>query len=144
MRQTTIVNTQQASKKWYVIDAQGQVLGRLAAFVASVLRGKNKPTFTPNADMGDNVVIINAEKVVLTAKKEEQKIYYSHSGYPGGLKSISAAKLRVKRPTALIEKAVSGMIPHTKLGNKQRRNLYVYAGPEHKQSAQNPERLEVK
>ncbi|WP_322875532.1 50S ribosomal protein L13 [Mycoplasmopsis felis] len=144
MRQTTIVNTQQASKKWYVIDAQGQVLGRLAAFVASVLRGKNKPTFTPNADMGDNVVIINAEKVVLTAKKEEQKIYYSHSGYPGGLKTISAAKLRVKRPTALIEKAVSGMIPHTKLGNKQRRNLYVYAGPEHKQAAQNPERLEVK
>ncbi|UWV78099.1 50S ribosomal protein L13 [Mycoplasmopsis felis] len=144
MRQTTIVNTQQTSKKWYLIDAQGQVLGRLAAFVASVLRGKNKPTFTPNADMGDNVVIINAEKVVLTAKKEEQKIYYSHSGYPGGLKSISAAKLRVKRPTALIEKAVSGMIPHTKLGNKQRRNLYVYAGPEHKQAAQNPERLEVK
>lgn len=94
--------------------------------------------------MGDNVVIINAEKVVLTAKKEEQKIYYSHSGFPGGLKSITAAKLRVKRPTALIEKAVSGMIPHTKLGNKQRRNLFIYAGPEHKQVAQNPERLEVK
>lgn len=144
MRQTTIVNTQKADKKWYVIDAEGQVLGRLAAFVASVLRGKNKPTFTPNADMGDNVVIINAEKVVLTAKKEEQKIYYSHSGFPGGLKSITAAKLRVKRPTALIEKAVSGMIPHTKLGNKQRRNLFIYAGPEHKQVAQNPERLEVK
>ncbi|VEU70975.1 50S ribosomal protein L13 [Mycoplasmopsis glycophila] len=144
MRQTTIVNSQQADKKWYVIDAEGQVLGRLAAFVASVLRGKNKPTFTPNSDMGDNVIIINAEKVVLTAKKEENKIYYSHSGYPGGLKSITAAKLRVKRPTALIEKAVSGMIPHTKLGNKQRRNLYVYAGPEHKQEAQQPERLEVK
>ncbi|MBN4083666.1 50S ribosomal protein L13 [Mycoplasma sp. CSL10137] len=144
MRQTTIVNTQKANKKWYVIDAEGQVLGRLAAYVASVLRGKNKPDFTPNADMGDNVVIINAEKIVLTAKKEEQKIYYSHSGYPGGLKSITAAKLRVKRPTALIEKAVSGMLPHTKLGNKQRRNLFVYAGPEHKQQAQNPERLEVK
>ncbi|QKT05123.1 50S ribosomal protein L13 [Mycoplasma sp. OR1901] len=144
MRQTTIVNTQKANKKWYVIDAEGQVLGRLAAYVASVLRGKNKPEFTPNADMGDNVVIINAEKIVLTAKKEEQKIYYSHSGYPGGLKSITAAKLRVKRPTALIEKAVSGMLPHTKLGNKQRRNLFVYAGPEHKQQAQNPERLEVK
>ncbi|TDV22856.1 LSU ribosomal protein L13P [Mycoplasmopsis mustelae] len=144
MRQTTIVNTQQANKKWFVVDADGQVLGRLATFVASVLRGKNKPTFTPHADMGDNVIIINAEKVVLTAKKEEQKIYYSHSGYPGGLKSITAAKLRVKRPTALIEKAVSGMIPHTKLGNKQRRNLFVYAGPEHKQVAQNPERLEVK
>ncbi|QGZ97852.1 50S ribosomal protein L13 [Mycoplasma sp. NEAQ87857] len=144
MRQTTIVNTQQADKKWYVIDAEGQVLGRLAAFVASVLRGKNKPTFTPHADMGDNVIIINAEKVVLTANKEQNKVYYSHSGYPGGLKSITAAKLRVKRPTALIEKAVSGMIPHTKLGNKQRRNLFVYAGANHKHEAQNPERLEVK
>ncbi|SJZ59799.1 50S ribosomal protein L13 [Mycoplasmopsis verecunda] len=144
MRQTTIVNTQQANKKWYVVDAEGQVLGRLAAQVASVLRGKNKPTFTPNSDMGDNVIIINAEKVVLTGNKEENKIYYSHSGYPGGLKSIQAAKLRVKRPTALIEKAVSGMLPHTKLGNKQRRNLFVYAGPEHKHAAQNPERLEVK
>ncbi|MEA4134521.1 50S ribosomal protein L13 [Mycoplasma sp. 2045] len=144
MRQTTIVNTQQANKKWYVIDAEGQVLGRLAAQVASILRGKNKPTFTPNADMGDFVIIVNAEKVVLTAKKEENKIYYSHSGYPGGLKSITAAKLRVKRPTALIEKAVSGMIPHTKLGNKQRRSLFVYAGPNHKHEAQQPERLEVK
>ncbi|MHA0273022.1 50S ribosomal protein L13 [Mycoplasma sp. 48589B] len=144
MRQTTIVNTQQANKKWYVVDAEGQVLGRLAAQVASVLRGKNKPTFTPNADMGDNVIIINAEKVVLTGNKETDKIYYSHSGYPGGLKSITTDKLRIKRPTAIIEKAVSGMLPHTKLGNKQRRNLFVYAGPEHKHAAQNPERLEVK
>ncbi|WP_426461433.1 50S ribosomal protein L13 [Mycoplasma hafezii] len=144
MRQTTIINNQTADKKWYVIDAEGQVLGRLAAYVASVLRGKHKPTFTPNSDMGDNVIIINAEKVILTAKKEENKVYYSHSGFPGGLKSITAAKLRAKRPTALIEKAVSGMIPHTKLGNKQRRNLFVYAGPEHKHEAQNPERLEVK
>lgn len=94
--------------------------------------------------MGDNVIIINAEKVVLSGNKEEDKIYYSHSGYPGGLKSITAAKLRVKRPTAIIEKAVSGMLPHTKLGNKQRRNLFVYAGPDHKHAAQNPERLEVK
>ncbi|WP_027121322.1 50S ribosomal protein L13 [Mycoplasma leonicaptivi] len=144
MRQTTIVNTQDANKKWYVIDAEGQVLGRLSAFVASVLRGKNKPTFTPHADMGDNVIVVNAAKIKITGKKEEQKIYYSHSGYPGGLKSITAAKLRVKRPTALIEKAVSGMIPHTKLGNKQRRNLFVYAGPEHNHEAQKPERLEVK
>ncbi|MHA3796273.1 50S ribosomal protein L13 [Mycoplasma sp. VS31B] len=144
MRQTTIVNTQQANKKWYVVDAEGQVLGRLAAQVASVLRGKNRPTFTPNADMGDNVIIINAEKVVLTGNKETDKIYYSHSGYPGGLKSITTDKLRIKRPTAIIEKAVSGMLPHTKLGNKQRRNLFVYAGPEHKHAAQNPERLEVK
>ncbi|BBA22162.1 50S ribosomal protein L13 [Mycoplasmopsis bovirhinis] len=143
MRQTTIVNSQKADKKWYVIDAEGQVVGRLSAFVASVLRGKHKPTFTPNADMGDNVIIINAAKVVLTGKKEENKVYYSHSGYPGGLKSIVAAKLRVKRPAALIEKAVYGMIPHTKLGNKQRRNLFIYPGPEHKHEAQKPERLEV-
>lgn len=143
MRQTTIVNSQKADKKWYVIDAEGQVVGRLSAFVASVLRGKHKPTFTPNADMGDNVIIINAAKVVLTGKKEENKVYYSHSGYPGGLKSIIAAKLRVKRPAALIEKAVHGMIPHTKLGNKQRRNLFIYPGPEHKHEAQKPERLEV-
>ncbi|QCZ36797.1 50S ribosomal protein L13 [Mycoplasma nasistruthionis] len=144
MRQTTIVNTQQASKKWYVVDAEGQVLGRLAAHVASVLRGKTKPTFTPHADMGDNVIIVNADKIVLTANKEEDKIYYSHSGYPGGLKSINAAKLRIKKPTALIQKAVFGMLPHTKLGDKQRRNLFVYAGPEHKHEAQNPEKLEVK
>lgn len=143
MRQTTIVNSQKADKKWYVIDAEGQVVGRLSTFVASVLRGKHKPTFTPNADMGDNVIIINAAKVVLTGKKEENKVYYSHSGYPGGLKSIVAAKLRVKRPAALIEKAVYGMIPHTKLGNKQRRNLFIYPGPEHKHEAQKPERLEV-
>lgn len=144
MRQTTIVNSQQADKKWYVVDAEGQVLGRLAAFVVSVLRGKNKPTFTPNSDMGDNVIIVNAEKIILTGKKEDNKIYYSHSGYPGGLKSIVAAKLRVKRPTALIEKAIHGMIPHTKLGNKQRRNLFIYAGADHKHEAQKPERLEVK
>ncbi|MEE3928633.1 50S ribosomal protein L13 [Mycoplasmopsis ciconiae] len=144
MRQTTIVTKLTADKKWYVIDAENQVLGRLAAQVATILRGKNKPTFTPNADMGDYVIVINAEKVLLTAKKEENKVYYSHSGYSGGLKSITAAKLRAKKPTALVEKAISGMIPHTKLGNKQRRNLFVYAGSEHKHEAQQPQRIEVK
>ncbi|TQC51605.1 50S ribosomal protein L13 [Mycoplasmopsis mucosicanis] len=144
MRQTTIVNKEKANKKWYVVDAEGQVLGRLAAMVASVLRGKNKPTFTPNADMGDYVVVINAEKVVLTANKEQDKVYYHHTGYPGGLRSITAAKLRVKKPTAIVEKAIAGMLPHTKLGNKQMRNLFVYAGPEHKHQAQQPESLEVK
>ncbi|AKA49912.1 50S ribosomal protein L13 [Mycoplasmopsis gallinacea] len=144
MRQTTMQHAHQADKKWYVIDAEGQVLGRLASFVASVLRGKHKPTFTPNADMGDNIIIVNADKVVLTGNKEEDKIYYSHSGYPGGLKSITAAKLRVKKPIALLEKAIFGMLPHTKLGNKQRRNLFVYAGPEHQHASQKPERLEVK
>ncbi|QBF34584.1 50S ribosomal protein L13 [Mycoplasmopsis phocirhinis] len=144
MRQTTIVNKQNANKKWYVVDAEGQVLGRLAATVASVLRGKNKPTFTPNADMGDYVIVVNAEKVVLIANKENDKIYYHHTGYPGGLKSISAAKLRVKKPTALVQKAIAGMLPHTKLGNKQIKNLFVVAGPEHKHQAQKPESLEVK
>ncbi|KKB26830.1 LSU ribosomal protein L13p (L13Ae) [Mycoplasmopsis meleagridis] len=144
MRQTTIINREKANKKWYVVDAEGQVVGRLAAFVASVLRGKNKPTFTPNADMGDYVIIVNAEKAILTANKEEDKIYYHHTGYPGGLKSITAAKLRVKKPTSIVEKAISGMIPHTKLGNKQRKNLFVYAGPSHKHEAQQPEKLEVR
>lgn len=144
MRQTTIINREKANKKWYVVDAEGQVVGRLAAFVASVLRGKNKPTFTPNADMGDYVIIVNAEKAILTANKEEDKIYYHHTGYPGGLKSITAAKLRVKKPTSIVEKAISGMIPHTKLGNKQRKNLFVYAGPFHKHEAQQPEKLEVR
>lgn len=144
MRQTTIVNREKADKKWYVVDAEGQVLGRLAAFVASVLRGKTKPTYTPNADMGDYVIVVNAEKVILTAKKEEDKVYYHHSGYPGGLKSITAAKLRAKKPTALVEKAIYGMLPHTKLGNKQRKNLSVVAGPDHKHQAQKPESLEVR
>lgn len=144
MRQTTIVNKQNAQKKWYIIDAEGQVLGRLASVCASYLRGKNKPTFTPNADMGDNIIVINADKVVLTANKEKDKIYYHHSGYPGGLKSINAANLRAKKPIALIEKAVKGMIPHTKLGAKQFKNLFVYAGSEHKHQAQQPEVLEVK
>lgn len=144
MRQTTIVKHKEVNKKWFVIDAEGQVLGRVAVLAASVLRGKNKPTFTPNVDMGDNIVIINAEKVVLTANKEEKKLYHRHSGYPGGLTTINAATLRAKKPTAMLEKAIKGMLPHTKLGREQFRNLFVYAGPEHKQTAQQPEKLEVK
>ena len=144
MRQTTIINKQSADKKWYVIDAEGQVLGRLASVCASYLRGKNKPTFTPHVDMGDNIIVINADKVVLTANKEKDKIYYRHSGYPGGLKTINASNLRMKKPIALVEKAVKGMIPHTKLGAKQFKNLFVYAGNEHKHQAQQPVKLEVK
>lgn len=126
------------------MDAKDQVVGRLAAFVASVLRGKTKPTFTPNADMGDYVIVINADKAILTANKEENKIYYSHSGYPGGLKEINAKELRAKKPTAIVEKAIHGMLPHTKLGDQQRKNVFIYAGPEHKHQAQKPEVLEVK
>ncbi len=144
MRQTTFIKPHEVEKKWFVIDAESQILGRLAAFVASRLRGKHSPLFTPNVDMGDKIIIINAEKILLTAKKEDQKLYYRHSGYPGGLKVRNARELRAKKPIALIEKAVYGMLPHTKLGDKQRKNLYVYAGTEHPHQGQNPEKLEVK
>ncbi|MCC3160880.1 MAG: 50S ribosomal protein L13 [Mollicutes bacterium PWAP] len=144
MRQTTMIKHKEVEKNWFIVDAEGIIVGKLAAKVASVLRGKHKPTFTPHVDMGDNVVIINAEKAVLTANKEENKLYYSHSGYPGGLKTRNAATLRKKNPTAIVEKAIYGMLPHNKLGDKQRRNLFVYAGEDHKQQAQKLEKLEVK
>ena len=144
MRQTTIVKHKEVKKNWFVVDADGQTLGKLATMVASILRGKTKPTFTPNVDMGDNVVVVNAEKIVLTANKEEGKLYYSHSGYPGGLKVKTAGELRAKKPTALVEKAIKGMLPHTKLGREQFRNLFVYEGPEHEQAAQSPKKIEVK
>ncbi|ENY70076.1 50S ribosomal protein L13 [Mycoplasmopsis arginini] len=144
MRQTTIIRKELVDKKWYIIDAANVPLGRLSTLVASILRGKNKPTFTPNVDMGDNVVVINAKDVLLTAKKDEKKIYYHHTGYPGGLKQITAADLRAKKPEVLVEKAVRGMLPHTKLGRKQFKNLYVYANAEHKQVSQQPTLIEVK
>ncbi|RMA77538.1 large subunit ribosomal protein L13 [Metamycoplasma subdolum] len=144
MRQTTIIRKELVDKKWYIIDAKNIPLGRLATLAASILRGKKKPTFTPNVDMGDNVVIINAKDVLLTAKKEENKIYYHHTGFPGGLKKINAKDLRAKFPTALVEKAIRGMLPHTKLGRKQFKNLFVYADEKHKQEAQKPTLIEVK
>lgn len=144
MRQTTILKKEEIEKKWFIIDAEDQILGRVATLAASYLRGKNKPTFTPHIDMGDNIVIINADKILLTGNKEQDKKYYSHSGYPGGLKTTNPAELRVKKPIKILEKAIKGMLPHNKLGSKQYKNLYVYAGSEHKQEAQKPEKLEVK
>ncbi|MGY6172306.1 50S ribosomal protein L13 [Candidatus Mycoplasma pogonae] len=144
MRQTTIVKHLEVNKKWYVIDAADAVLGRLATVSATYLRGKNKPDFTPNVDMGDYIIVINADKVVLTANKEEDKMYYSHSGYPGGLKARTAKEVRARKPIMLVEKAIKGMLPKTKLGRKQFKNLFVYAGPEHAHEAQKPEKLEVK
>lgn len=144
MRQTTLVKPKEVKKEWFVIDAEGQILGKVAVLAANYLRGKHKPTFTPNVDMGDKIIIINADKVVLSANKEEDKMYYSHSGYPGGLTAVNAATLRAKKPTALLEKAIKGMVPNTVLGREQRRSLFVYAGSEHKQAAQQPKRLEVK
>lgn len=143
MRQTTIVKHLEVDKKWYLIDADGKVLGKVAAQVATILRGKNKPTFTPNVDMGDYVVIINAKNVTLSANKEQDKMYYSHSGYKGGLTTRNAATLRKIKPTAMLEKAIKGMLPHTKLGRQQFRNLYVYPGADHKQEAQKPVKIEV-
>lgn len=144
MRQTTIVKHLEISPKWYLIDANGKTLGRLASIIADRLRGKHKPTFTRNVNTGDYIIVINADKVVLSAKKEQQKMYYSHTGWPGGLRTISAEKLRAKKPTELLRKAVKGMIPHTKLGKKQMDCLHLYAGTEHKHEAQQPVVLEVK
>ncbi|MBG0730604.1 50S ribosomal protein L13 [Mycoplasma sp. 'Moose RK'] len=143
MRQTTMAKYKESPQKWFVIDANSQVLGRLASFAATRLRGKHSPLFTPNVDMGDKIIIINAEKVLLTAKKEDQKLYYNHSGYPGGLRVRTAREMRAKKPIALVERAIYGMIPHTKLGDKQRRNLYVYSGSTHPHAGQNPTELEV-
>lgn len=143
MRQTTIVKNQNLNKRWFVIDAKGKRVGKIATLVASYLRGKNKTTFTPNVDMGDYIVVVNAAEVVFSANKEQTKLYYSHSGYPGGLKTINAAELRLKKPVKILEKAIKGMLPHTKLGRKQFRNLFVYSGEVHNQQAQKPQKLEV-
>jgi large subunit ribosomal protein L13 len=129
--------------KWYIVDASGAVLGRLATVVASRLRGKHNPMFTPHVDTGDWVVVINADKVVLTGRKMDQKQYYRHSGYIGGLKSITAGKLLEKRPEDLVRFAVKGMLPKNRLGRKLYKKLKVYAGDQHPHEAQQPEQLEI-
>ena len=130
-------------KKWYVVDASGRTLGRLATVVADTLRGKNKPIYTPNIDTGDFVVIVNADKVVVTGKKAEEKMYYRHSGYPGGIKSESYRHLFARKPEEVVRKAVKGMLPHNKLGAAQLKKLKIYAGAEHPHQAQHPEVLEL-
>jgi large subunit ribosomal protein L13 len=129
--------------KWWIVDAEGAVLGRLASKVAAVLRGKHNPLYTPHSDTGDSVIVINAEKIVLTGKKWDSKTYYRHSGYIGGLKSITAKKLIEKRPEDLVRFAVKGMLPKNRLGRKLNKKLKVYAGGEHPHEAQSPESLEV-
>ena len=130
-------------KKWYVVDASGRTLGRLATVVADTLRGKNKPIYTPNIDTGDFVVIINADKVVVTGNKAEDKMYYHHSGYPGGIKSESYRHLFARKPEEVVRKAVKGMLQHNKLGAAQLTKLKIYAGAEHPHQAQHPEVLEL-
>ena len=138
---TFMASTETVERKWYVVDATGMTLGRLASEVAKVLRGKNKPIFTPHVDTGDYVVIINASKVVVTGKKLDQKIYYHHSDYVGGMKSSTLREMMEKKPEAVVEHAVRGMLPKGPLGSQMYKKLFVYAGPEHKQQAQQPEVL---
>ena len=130
-------------RSWHVVDAEGLVLGRLATEVANILRGKHKPTFTPNIDMGDHVIIVNADKVVLTSGKAEKKLVHRHSGYPGGLKSETYAEKMARKPEQAVYDTIKGMIPHTRLGNAQISKLKVYAGPTHPHAAQAPQTLEI-
>lgn len=134
-----IAKPAEVERKWYVIDAEDKTLGKIASEVASILRGKKKPIYTPHVDTGDYVIVINAEKVRVTGKKEEQKIYKSHSGYPGGLKETTLRELRAKKPEEIIRHAVKGMMPKGKLGRQMFKKLKVYAGPEHPHTARNPE-----
>ena len=140
---TVSANKATVNKEWVLVDADGQTLGRLASKVAKLIRGKHKPNYTPHVDCGDNVVIINAEKIQLTGKKWEDKTYLRHTGYPGGQRSLTATEMFEKDPTRLIEKAVKGMLPKNKLGSALFRNLYVYAGSEHKQEAQTPKAINL-
>lgn len=141
---TYVAKPNEVERKWYVVDADGQVLGRLASRVATVLRGKHKPTFTPHVDMGDHVIIINAEKVRVTGRKAQQKRYFRHSGYPGGLRSRTFEQQLQSRPEKVLELAVWGMLPHNRLGRKMFKKLKVYAGDQHPHQAQKPEKLELK
>ncbi len=141
---TFMLRKEDVKHDWYVIDAEGKTLGKVATLAASVLRGKNKPTFTPHVDCGDNVIIINAEKAVLTGNKLDQKMYYNHSGYPGGLRERTAKTMKEKYPVEMVERAVKGMLPKGRLGREMYRKLFVYAGSEHKHAAQKPQNLEVK
>lgn len=140
---TYLAKPAEVVRKWYVVDASGKTLGRLAARVAILLRGKHKPTFTPNVDTGDHVVIINAEKIHLTGNKMKTKTYTHHTGYPGGLKTVTAEHLHEKHPTDLLTKAIKGMLPKNPLGKQMARKLKVYAGSEHPHQAQSPESLAI-
>jgi large subunit ribosomal protein L13 len=140
---TFVAKEHEIEKKWYIVNAENKVLGRLASQIASRLRGKHKPIFTPHADTGDFIVVINAEKVAMTGSKWDNKFYYRHSGYIGGLKQISAKKLLEKKPTEIIRMAVKRMLPKNSLGRRQLKKLKIYSGSTHPHEAQNPETLEI-
>jgi large subunit ribosomal protein L13 len=140
---TVSANSATVNKEWVLVDADGQTLGRLASRIAKLIRGKHKPNFTPHVDCGDNVVVINAEKIILTGKKWTDKSYIRHTGYPGGQRSLTATEMFEKDPTRLVEKAVKGMLPKNILGSALFRNLYVYAGSEHNHEAQSPKAINL-
>ncbi|MFG6117256.1 50S ribosomal protein L13 [Thalassobacillus devorans] len=144
MRTTFMANEGNVERKWYVVDAEGKTLGRLSSEVAAILRGKHKPTYTPHFDTGDHVIIVNAEKIELSGKKLNDKIYYRHTNHVGGLKSRTANEMRTKYPEQMLEIAIKGMLPKGSLGRKMGKKLHVYAGPEHKHEAQQPEVYELR
>ncbi|MBE1553088.1 50S ribosomal protein L13 [Sporosarcina limicola] len=144
MRTTFMAKSHEVEREWFVVDAEGKTLGRLATEVASLLRGKHKPTFTPHVDTGDHVIIINAEKIELTGNKLKDKIYYRHSGYTGGIKQRTALEMRTNFPTKMLELAVKGMLPKGPLGRQTFKKLHVYAGAEHPHEAQKPEAYELR
>lgn len=144
MRQTTFTKPADVERTWYVVDGAGMTMGRLATEVAAVLRGKHKPSFTPNVDCGDFVIVINADEIVMTGNKMEDKKYYSHSMYPGGLKTRTAKVMKEKYTVEWVEKAIHGMVPHTKLGDVQRKHLFVYKGSEHPHASQKPVEMKIK
>ncbi|MBE9169473.1 50S ribosomal protein L13 [Pleurocapsales cyanobacterium LEGE 06147] len=143
MTKTPLPTKETLEQKWYVVDAAGQRLGRLACQIATILRGKNKATFTPHMDTGDFVIVVNADKVIVTGKKSEQKLYHRHSGRPGGMKTETFKQLQARLPERIIEKAVKGMLPKNSLGRQLYTKLKVYAGPEHPHQAQKPETLTI-
>lgn len=144
MKDTYMQKKETVERTWYVVDANGLTLGRLATQVAHVLRGKNKPTFTPNIDCGDYVIVVNADKVNLTGNKLDQKIYYNHSGYTGGLRERTARVMKENYPVEMVERAIKGMLPKGRLGRQMYRKLFVYAGEEHPHTAQQPVELKIK
>ncbi|MFJ8531085.1 50S ribosomal protein L13 [Bacillus sp. NPDC094106] len=144
MRTTFMAKANEVERKWYVVDAEDKTLGRLASEVASILRGKNKPTFTPHVDTGDHVIIINAEKIHLTGNKLNDKIYYRHTNHPGGLKQRTALEMRTNYPVQMLELAIKGMLPKGRLGRQMSKKLNVYAGAEHPHQAQKPEVYELR
>lgn len=144
MRTTFMANAQNIERKWFVVDAEGKTLGRLSTEVASILRGKHKPTYTPHVDTGDHVIILNASKIELTGKKLTDKIYYRHSLHPGGLKTRTALEMRTNYPERMLEQAIKGMLPKNSLGRQMFKKLHVYAGSEHPHQAQQPEVYELR